>query len=442
MLYRKITEIIENELKTNNDSILVVEGARQVGKSTTIRDIGNRLYKEHFVEIDMMEDSVGDRLFADVKTIEDFYFQLGIYAGEKLDTKDNTLVFIDEVQVYPELLTLFKFLNKDNKYKYIASGSLLGVALAETSSIPMGSIKKIRMYPMDFEEFLYANNISKETITVLRNKFNNYESLDESAHDKFLKLFKMYLLIGGLPEAVQSYVKDLNIKKIRVIHDNISEYYQADAAKYDKERKLKIKKIYNMIPSNLENKKKRVVIQYIDNVRGKTYSQYIDEFDYLINSGITLDVNAVTNPSFPLVHSSTKNLLKLYLNDPGLLSNIFFKNNENAVLDDKLSINLGSLYENAVASELKAHNHLLYYYDRRKIGEVDYLIDDYDNTCPLPLEVKSGKDYTIHSALNRLLSIDEYKIKKAYVLSNNRECMKDEENDKCIYIPIYYVMFL
>lgn len=442
MLYRKITEIIENELKTNNESILVVEGARQVGKSTTIRDIGKRLYKEHYVEIDMLEDSVGDRLFANVKTVEDFYFQLGIYAGEKLDTKENTLVFIDEVQVYPELLTLFKFLNKDNKYKYIASGSLLGVALAETSSIPMGSIKKIRMYPMDFEEFLYANRISEDTIAELRKKFDSLTSLDESSHNKFIKLFKMYLLIGGLPEAVQSYVKDFNIKKIRTIHDNIDEYYKVDASKYDKERKLKIKKIYSMIPSNLESKKKRVVIQNIDNVRGKTYSQYLDEFDYLINSGIALDVNAITDPSFPLVHSSTKNLLKLYLNDSGLLSNIFFKNNENAVLDDKLSINLGSLYENAVASELKAHNHLLYYYDRRKIGEIDYLIDDYDNTCPLPLEVKSGKDYSSHSALNRLLTIDEYKIKKAYVLSNNRECKRDEKNNKCIYIPIYYIMFL
>lgn len=439
MLYRKITKRIEEELESNYDSILVIEGARQVGKSYTIREVGNRLFKNHFIEIDMVADLVGDRLFANVKTVEDFYFQLGIFAGNKLGNYEDTLVFIDEIQVYPELLTLLKFLQKDKRYRYIASGSLLGVTLSEISSIPMGAIKKIRMYQLDFEEFLYANNFNKESIDILRNKFERLEFLDNSTHEKLIKLFKMYLLIGGLPEVVKSYVNDYNISNTRILHDNIYEYYKTDASKYDRERKLKINRIYDMIPSNLENKKKRVVIQDIDNVKGKTFKNYIDEFDYLINSGIALEVKAIADPSFPLIHSTTKNLLKLYLNDVGLLSNIFFRNNENAVLNDELSINLGSLYENVVAQELIAHNHELFYYDRRKVGEVDFLIDDYDNVSALPIEVKSGKDYTLHSALNNLLKTENYKIKKAIILSNNQKCEKDGNK---IYMPIYYSMFL
>ncbi len=386
----------------------------------------------------MVEDSLGDRLFANTRTVDDFYLQISVLAGDRMKEKENTLIFIDEIQAYPHLLTLLKFLQQENRFTYIASGSLLGVTLSETTSIPMGSIRKIRMFPLDFEEFLYANGMNEFTIAGLKKKFDRLESLDESLHNKMMDLFRKYLLAGGLPDAVNAFVQEKNIQSVREIQREIHSYYGADASKYDSERKLKIRRIYDLIPSNLENKKKRVVAQSIENRKGKRFSDYQDEFDYLVSAGIALQVQAVSTPVFPLIESGGKNLLKLYLNDVGILSCILYENNIRAILDDEQSINLGSVYESVVASELIAHGYQLFYYDNRHKGEVDYLIDDYDSLSVVPIEVKSGKDYTVHSALSTFVENEDYHIQKAYVLSNAREIVV---KDKIIYLPIYFVMF-
>lgn len=438
MLYRKISRLIEDHLQSDSRKILLIDGARQIGKSYIIRYVGKKMF-ENYIELNMVADSIGDRLFENARTIDEFYLQVSMLYGSKMKSKENTLIFIDEIQVYPHLLTLLKFLSQDNRFTFIASGSLLGVTLSETTSIPMGSIRKIRMFPLDFEEFLYANGFNDFSISILKNKFVNLEPLDETTHNKMLDLFKKYLLVGGLPEAVNKYLDEKNINSVREIQNEIYEYYKADSSKYDLERKLKIRKIYDLIPSNMENKKKRVVVQDIENKKGKRFTDYTNEFEYLINAGITLSVQAISNPSFPLIESTGKNLIKLYLNDVGLLSNILYGNNIRAILDNKKSINLGSVYETVVASELAAHNHKLFYYDNRNNGEVDFLIDDYESLSSVPIEVKSGKDYTIHSALNNLLRNDGYKIEKAYVVSNERKIYK---NNKIIYIPVYFVMFL
>ncbi len=438
MLFRKIEKLIYDHLKSTSNKILVIDGAHQIGKSYIIRYVGNKLF-ENYIEIDMIEDFLGEKLFENVRTVEDFYLKVSIHYGDKMKEKENTLIFIDEIQTYPHLLTLLKFLFKDDKYTYIASGSLLGVTLAKTPSIPMGSIRKVRMYPLDFEEFLYANGMNDTVINLLKNKFKNLESLDLNMHNKMLDLFRKYLLVGGLPDAVNSYLKDNNIVSVRNIQTEIQEYYKEDASKYDLLNKLKIKRIYDLIPSNMENKKKRIIVQNIENKRGKIFNDYIDEFEYLIGAGIALNVQAISNPTFPLIETESKNLLKLYYNDVGILTNVLYKNNIQPILNDEKSINLGSVYETVVASELIAHNHKLFYYDNRNKGEVDYLIDDYDSLSIIPIEVKSGKDYRIHSALNNLIKNDEYNIKKAYVVSNERNIIKDE---KIIYIPIYYIMFI
>lgn len=437
MLFRKIESVIEAHLKSNTNKILLVDGARQVGKTFIIRHVAKKLFS-NYIEINMFEDFENDKLFAGVNSVESFYLQVSSIAGNKMKEKENTIIFIDEIQTYPHLLTLLKFLQQDNRFTFIASGSLLGVALAETTSIPMGSIKKIRMYPLDFEEFLLANGANDYFINSLKNNFDNLVSLPESTHKHLLEMFKKYLLVGGLPDAVKLYIETKNIQLIREFHDEIHEYYGKDASKYDLEHKLKIRKIYDLIPSNMENKKKRVIIKDIENIKGKTYSNYEDEFDYLINAGISLDVKAVSTPVFPLIQSSGKNLIKLYLNDVGLLTNILYGVNINAVLDDKKSINLGSLYETAVACELKAHGYNLFYYDNRSKGEVDYLIDDFMELSTVPIEVKSGKDYTKHSALSAFIENKDYNVQKAYVLSNEREI---RISGKIIYIPIYFIMF-
>ena len=439
MLFRKIATRIEEYLSSDSDRMLLIDGARQIGKSYIIRHVGEMMFP-NYIEINMEEDKLGDRVFADAKTTKDFYMALSVVAGDKMKQRENTLVFLDEIQAYDHLLTLVKFLMKEKKFTYIASGSLLGVTLKNTQSVPMGSLDIQHMYPMDFEEFLYANGVGEFAIDSMKESFDKQEALSEAMHNKLIDLFKKYLLVGGLPKAVEIFVASRNVVEFRSIQKEAHDLYGVDATKYEEEhdKKLKIRRIFDMIPSNLENKKKRVVIKNIEDKKWKRSNDYLDEFDYLISAGIALEVKAISTPTYPLVENSGKNLLKLYMNDVGILSGIFYRNNIKAVMSDIKSINLGSVYETVVAQELKAHGYDLYYYDNKKNGEVDYLIDDTDNLSNIPIEVKSGKDYSVHSALDKFVSNDDYNINKAYVLSNERNVYV---KNGIIYMPIYYVMF-
>lgn len=438
MLYRKFTEKIELFLRNEPNKILLLNGARQTGKTYLIRYVGKKMFK-NYIEINLKEDKESRGIFATVQNTDDFYLQLGIIAGNKLGKKEDTLVFLDEIQSYPHLMTMLKFLNQEGKYTYIASGSQLGVALSQTASVPIGSISIMEMCPLDFEEFLLAMGCAQETIDGVRNKFHSGESLNQSLHDYMLQQFKLYLLVGGLPECINKFLENRNMTHVRYVQRDIHELYRIDASQYDKDKRLVIRKIYDMIPSNMENKKKRVVVKRIENTGShKQFSDYAEEFEYLTNSGIALAVQAISNPKFPLLESESKNLLKLYMNDVGLATYLLYGTNINAVLREENSVNLGAIYESVVAQELHAHGFALHYYDNKQKGEVDYLVDDYDHLSVLPIEVKSGKDYTVHSALNRFISTPEYGIKKAVVLSNEREV---KVVDGITYQPIYYVMF-
>ena len=437
MLERKFATYLNDFLTSSPKKILLVDGARQIGKSYIIRYVGSSMFK-NFIEIDLRTDSDGERIFEKVRTTNDFYLQLSILAGERLGNVSNTLIFLDEIQVYPHLLTMLKFLNQEQRYRYIASSSQLGIALSQSTSVPLGSIEIQHMYPLDFEEFLWSMNVGKEAIESIRQTFLQQRSLQESTHNYILKLFKYYLLTGGLPEAVSIFVESRNIKKMRQIQHSIYELYKIDASQYDKQNSLKIRRIYDLIPSNLENKKKRIVFKDIENKKGKQFKDYEDEFEYLIQSAVTLEVSAISNPHFPLIESVTKNLIKLYLNDVGLLTSVLYNNNENAILNNQRCISLGTVYESVVAQELKAHGFKLHYYDNKQNGEVDFLINDYNTLSVLPIEVKSGKDYYVHSALNRFVSNDEYNINKAIVFSDTNEIT---QKGKIIYMPIYYIMF-
>jgi predicted AAA+ superfamily ATPase len=438
MLYRKFAKRIEDFLLDEPNKILLVNGARQIGKSYLIRYIGKKLFK-NYVEINLKEDKESIRIFEKVKSTNDFYLQLGAVAGNKLDAKNNTLVFLDEIQSYPHLMTMLKFLNQEGRYTYIASGSQLGVALSQTASVPIGSVAVEEMYPLDFEEFLLAMGCGQDSIDGMREKFISGESLNESMHNYMMQQFKLYLLVGGLPEAINKFLENRNMIHVRKVQSDIHTLYKIDASQYDSERKLVIRKIYDMVPSNMENKKKRIIVKHIEETKGhKQFSDYAEEFEYLTNSGIALSVQSVSNPKFPLLESENKNLIKLYMNDVGLLTNLLYGVNINAVLNDDRSINLGSVYESVVAQELRAHGYTLHYYDNKQRGEVDFLIDDYENLTVMPIEVKSGKDYTVHSALDKFLNTEDYNVKKAVVLNNEREV---REKNGVVYQPIYYCMF-
>lgn len=437
MLERKFTSFLTYFLTEEPNKILLVNGARQIGKSYLIRYVGQKMFS-HFVEINLKEDAEGDRIFSDVHTTNDLYMRLSNFYSEPLGNNTDTLIFLDEIQSYPHLMTMLKFLNQKSRYRYIASGSQLGVALSQTASVPLGSVTVAQMYPLDFEEFLWATGISKEWIENIRQCYLDRKALDESTHNILLKRFQYYLLVGGLPEAINKYLDDRTMARVRQIHKDIHNLYRIDASQYDNEHKLKIRKIYDLIPSNLENKKKRIVYKNIEGKSGKTFSDYADEFEYLINSGVALEVSAISNPHFPLVESDQKKLVKLYLNDVGLLTNLLYELNVNAVLQDIRSINLGTVYESVVAQELAAHGFKLHYYDNKKKGEVDFLIDDYEGLTVLPLEVKSGKDYTAHSALTKFLQVPDYGINQAIVFSNEREVLT---RNGITYLPVYYCMF-
>lgn len=438
MLERKFVKYLEAFLSNKQNNILLVNGARQIGKSYLIRYVGKKHFK-HFVEINLKEDFEGEQVFADVHSTSDLYMRIGNFYSKPLGDKSDTLIFLDEIQSYPHLMTMLKFLNQESRYRFIASGSQLGVALSETPSVPLGSVTIAQMYPLDFEEFLWATGVSKEWIADIEQCFVREEALDEKTHNLLLKRFLYYLLVGGLPEAVNKYLEDRNMVRVRQTHTDIHNLYRIDASQYDEGHKLVIRKIYDLIPSNLENKKKRVVYKNIENKKGKHFSDYADEFEYLTNSGVALEVAAISNPRFPLVESEQKRLVKLYLNDVGLLTNLLYGLNVNAVLQDIKSINLGTVYESVVAQELSAHGFKLHYYDNKQKGEVDFLIDDFNQLKVLPIEVKSGKDFTAHSALTKFLGTPDYNIDRAIVFSNERTIY----NKKGVtYLPIYYCMFL
>lgn len=438
MLYRRFEKNIEDFLRSEPNKILLVNGARQIGKSYLIRHVGKKMFK-NYIEINLKDDKESRGIFATVNNTEDFYLQLGAIAGNKLGKKADTLIFLDEIQSYPHLMTILKFLNQEGRYTYIASGSQLGVALSQTASVPIGSISIVEMYPLDFEEFLLAMGCGQETIDGVRSKFLAGQSLNQSLHDYMIQQFRLYLLVGGLPECINIFLENRNMTHVRKIQHDIHELYRIDASQYDAERRLVIRKIYDMIPSNMESKKKRIVVKRIEDTGAhKQFSDYAEEFEYLTNSGVALAVQAISNPKFPLMESENKNLLKLYMNDIGLLTYLLYGTNINAVLREEKGINLGSVYESVVAQELHAHGFALHYYDNKQKGEVDYLIDDYNNLSVLPIEVKSGKDYTTHSALNNFLNTPDYGINHAVVLSNEREITV---KGGITYLPIYYIMF-
>lgn len=440
MLYRKITSKIEGYLRAGRNKMLVVDGARQVGKSYIIRYVGEKMFA-NFIEINMELDKQKDRIFEKVFSVEDFLLALSSVAGNKMESKENTLIFIDEIQAYDHLLTLTKFLMEDGRFTYIASGSQLGIALRKAQSVPIGSLQIERMYPLDFEEFIIANGVGNLLMEDMRDRFSKQLPLDDAIHNKMMDLFRKYLLVGGMPDAVNTFLSEHNLVSVRKVHQNIRQLYKQDAAKYEESfsKKLLVQRIYDLIPSNLENKKKRVVAKSIEEQKGKRMGNYQEEFEYLISSGIALDVLAVSKPTYPLSESSTKNLLKLYLNDVGILTSILYRNNLQPIMQDECSVNLGSVYENVVAQELKAHGFSLHYYDNKKRGEVDYLVDNADTTSILPIEVKSGKDYWIHSALDGFIHNSDYDVRQGIVLSNEKDVF---EKDGITYFPIYYSMFL
>ncbi len=348
--------------------------------------------------------------------------------------KGKTIIFFDEIQEYKEIVTKIKFLVEEGGFKYVFSGSLLGVELTGLKSAPVGYLNTIEMFPLDFEEYIVALNIKRETINTLKKSFDEKIKVDEFVHNRMIEPFKSYLLVGGMPEAVDFYVNEADYNKVYNIHLSIIEQYKLDFTKYEKEKRLKLKKIYDLIPAELADKNKRYIFKNIDpNIK---YDRYENSFNWLIDADVALPVYNVTEPRLPLLINSKSNLFKLFLSDIGMLTSLYGKTTQMAIMNDDISLNCGAIYENVVAQELNSHGFKTYYFNSHKQGKLDFVVEYKDFVCPI--EVKSGKDYAKHSALNNVLNNKDYGIKNAFVFSN----FNVEVNGNIIYYPIYFIMFL
>lgn len=430
MIKRKIDDYIRNYYATTRNALLIT-GARQTGKTYSIRQFGKTF--KSFIEINFIEMPEAVDLFKGAKSSSDILLRLSAITSVPL-IKGETLVFFDEVQQCPDIVTAIKFLVDDGSYRYILSGSLLGIELKDLRSEPVGYMGIKDMFPLDFEEFISYVGINDTVIESLRKAWQNCTAVDEFVHSKIMELFHLYLVVGGMPAAVSKYIESNNLQVVMTVQQDIIRLYKRDIAQYDPDNKLYIEEIFNLIPPELNAKNKRFILKRL-NEHAK-FNRVENGFLWLTNAGVALPVYNVEEPKMPLLLARSRNLFKLFQNDIGLLASQYAGGIQMRIIKGDKDINFGSIYENAVAQELVAHGITPYYYNNKKRGELDFVIE-LDGKV-LPIEVKSGKDYETHRALSNIMDCQEYDLPKAVVFNNGNLRVAD----KIIYAPIYMAMFI
>ena len=434
MLERKAYQFLRNFF-ANDKRALLVPGARQVGKTFAIRTIGKEVF-EHVVEINFLEQPDAVELFNRPKSAEEILMRISAFTSKKL-VPGKTLIFFDEVQECDEMVTAIKFLVDEGSYRYVMSGSLLGVELKDLRSVPVGYMGELEMYPLDLEEFAKALGVSDEVINHLKECFDKQTPVDEIVHQKMLELVTLYMIVGGMPAAVQKYLDTNNLRNVLNEQRDIIRTYKRDITRYEKERKLVIEEIYNLIPSELNAKNKRFIIKELN--EKARFARYESGFLWLKDAGVAIPAYNVEAPTMPLLLNKQRNLFKLFLNDVGLLTAMYGGNIQVRLLNNQ-NINYGAAYENLVAQELYVHgfaiDHDLFYFNSKKQGELDFVVEHQGEV--LPIEVKSGKDYERHRALSNIMDNEEYAVPKALVFCQENTQIKD----RLLYLPIYMTMFL
>ncbi|MDE5934687.1 MAG: AAA family ATPase [Muribaculaceae bacterium] len=430
MLKRKVDEYIRRYYETTRNALLIT-GARQIGKTYSIRQFGKSF--KNFIEINFIEIPEAVDLFKGARSSSDILLRLSAITTVPL-VKGETLIFFDEVQQCPEIVTAIKFLVDEGSYRYILSGSLLGVELKDLRSEPVGYMGVKDMFPLDFEEFVLSLGIKETIIGSLREAWNGRTAVDAFVHGKIMELFRLYLVVGGMPAAVDKYMENNNLQEVMAIQQDIIRLYKRDIARYDPHNKLYIEEIFNLIPPELNTKNKRFILKRL-NEHAK-FDRIESSFLWLTNAGVALPVYNVEEPKIPLLLARSRNLFKLFQNDIGLLACQYADGIQVRIISGDKDINFGSVYENAVAQEFVAHGIVPYYYNSKKRGELDFVIE-LDGKV-LPIEVKSGKDYDMHRALSNIMDCGEYDLPEAVVFNNDNLHVEG----KIIYAPVYMVMFL
>lgn len=432
---REIEAKIIKWLKESNKALLI-SGARQVGKTYTIRKVLSE-QKINFCEINFILNPTLKEIISKTNDVKEIINIFKRNSAKPLKEKES-VIFLDEIQAYPDMITKIKFLVDEGSFKYVLSGSLLGVELNNIRSFPVGYLKELKMYPMNLFEFAKANNINDETLVYLNECFDSKKPVDTLTHDKMINVFYAYLATGGLPDVVKTFVKSGNLLDVHEIQKNIVNLYKGDFSQYEhNDRKLKIIEIYDSIPSQLNKQNLKFVFTYLN--KELKFDRYENSFLWLKDAGVAYPIFNVSEVKPPLLISKEKNSFKLFLNDVGLLISYYSLTIKQAIFEKNTAniMNLGRLFESFVASELKANGFEPFYYRSKNIGEIDFLIEK--NNKIIPLEVKSGGDYKKHTSLNKFLaSTYSNNLTTPYVLSTNNL----EVNNEITYLPIYMLGFL
>lgn len=430
MLTRTVDRILIDHFKISKTALLI-EGARQIGKTFSIRQFGKKF--KTYIEINFIEQPVAISLFKDLSNTKDLLARLSLFTKQKLIKRD-TLIFFDKVQICPEVITYIKFLVDEGSYNYILSGSLLGIEINDLRSVPVGYLTIKRMFPLTFREFALNLGLNSSILENLETSFKEKKPVDDFIHKKMMELFRVYLVVGGMPAAVNRYIETNNLNEVIDIQNQIVNLYKKDITQYDKNNKLAIAQIFELIAPQLNSQNKRFIIKDIKS--GVKFDRYENSFLWLKDAGFALPVYNVETPKIPLKLSKSRSLFKLFMNDVGLLASEYSQGIQLKIISGDDKLNYGAIFENYIAQELTACEHDLYYYNNKKRGELDFLIE-YDGEV-LPIEVKSGKDYKVHRALSNIMDCGEFNLNRALIFNNSN--LKVE--GKLTYAPIYMAMFL
>ena len=436
MLSRKLDDFIERHY-ANSTSSLLLKGARQVGKTYAIRKYAEK-HKMNLIEINFYEDIPARNLFVGAQNSKDVLLRISAHTKKKTSLP-NTMIFFDEVQKCPDVITWIKFLVDEGSCRYALSGSLLGVEMQGIESVPVGYMATKDVYPLDLEEFALSLGLSEQVLANVSEAFVNRKQVDNIVHDALMKMVHLYLVVGGMPAAVQAYVDTNDLNVVEDKQKEILDLYKWDISQYDKDKKLEINEIFNLIPSELDAKNKRFILKNLN--EQARFSRYENSFIWLKNAGVAIPTFNLKEPKVSFKLDLQRNLFKLFQNDVGLLCSQYASGIQLKLLQGEVKQNYGAIYENLVAQELSCHgfggdDHELHYFNSKKQGEIDFVIAQAGKV--IPIEVKSGKDYHRHNALSNVLADRNYDIDNAYVLTNDNVHI----DDKRIYLPIYMLMFI
>ena len=432
MLKRKIEQRLERFYSDGGKYALLIDGARQVGKSFIIERFGETHY-ESVVVIDFLHEKDAKAIFDDVSNAAEILTRLTAFSRRKM-VPGRTLVFFDEIQECPEAVTYMKYLVQEGGCHYILSGSLLGVELKNIRSEPVGYMDDATMYPLDFEEFTTALGERPELLAAARTAWETQKPLAKIYHDRLRKLLRLYLVVGGMPAAVQKYVDTRDIRQVIEEQRKILRYYRKDIAKYDAENSLRIRAVFDRIAPELNDRNKRFHADAVEG--GGRFDRLGEEFLWLANAGVAIPAYSVSEPKIPLKLAEKPNFFKLFMNDVGLLASMYMNGIQLKILNGETDINFGAIYENFIAQELKAHGFDPNYYNTAKFGELDFVVESDGEV--LPIEVKSGKHYERHRALTNIMKVEEYALRKAMVFDD--DAFKSKGGVR--YLPVYMAMFL